>query len=150
MGINGQCKNTTFFCFSFYISIIMVLRLQCIQSYDISHTQPYVGHEKITAAIGQNLTISGIGSLNLSTPHHTFFHIPNVYFVPKLSSNLISVGQLVDNGYSVHFSSFGCLIQDQQTGKVIKTATKHGRLFLLDIGYWLFTLRRLGHCSSIE
>lgn len=98
--------------------------------------KPYVGHEKITAAIGQNLTISGIGSLNLSMPHHTFFHLPNVYFVPELSANLFSVGHLVDNGYSVHFSSFGCLIKDQQTWKVIKMGTKRGRLFywILDIG----------------
>ena len=32
------------------------------------------------------------------------------FFSPNLSTNLISVGQLVDNNYDVHFSCFGCVV----------------------------------------
>ena len=38
---------------------------------------------------------------------------------PKLSTNLISVGQLVDNNCDVHFSNSGYLVRDQVSGKMI-------------------------------
>lgn len=87
--------------------------------------------------------------------------LPNVYFVPKLSANLLSVRQLIDDGYSVNFSSSGCVIQGWQTRKLIVTGSKHGRLFLLDIGHhslfasssnkfnklWTVYHQRLGHMN---
>ena len=46
-----------------------------------------------------------------------------------LTSNLISVGQLVDNDYQVQFSQSSCLVQDQHSGKIIAKGPKVGRLF---------------------
>ena len=50
---------------------------------------------------------------------------------PKLSTNLISIGQLVDNNCTVQFSNSGCLVQDQVFGKMIAKGTEVGRLFPL-------------------
>ena len=50
---------------------------------------------------------------------------------PGLTSNLISIGQLVDNDCRVEFLKFGCLVQDQHTGKMIAKGPKVGRLFPL-------------------
>lgn len=50
---------------------------------------------------------------------------------PKLASNLISVGQLVDNNCNVNFSQTGYFVQDQVSGKVIVKGPKVGRLFPL-------------------
>ena len=36
--------------------------------------------------------------------------IPDVYFVPSLKSNLISVGHLIRNGYRVAFEDNACTI----------------------------------------
>lgn len=78
------------------------------------------------------MPIYGVGSLTFSTFNEQNLCLPNVYFVPQLAANLISVGQLVKNDYTVHFSSFGCVVQDQKTRKVIGKGCKQGRLFLLD------------------
>lgn len=68
-------------------------------------------------------------------------YLSNVYFFPQLSINLLSDGQLVDDG--VHFSSFGYVVQDRRTRKVIRlesllasstrTESKHGWQLLLDV-----------------
>jgi len=50
---------------------------------------------------------------------------------PGLASNLLSVGQLVDNNCNINFSRAGCLVQEQVSGKVIAKGPKVGRLFPL-------------------
>ncbi|RVW12494.1 Retrovirus-related Pol polyprotein from transposon TNT 1-94 [Vitis vinifera] len=55
----------------------------------------------------------------------------DVFLVPQLSTNLISVGQLVDNNCAVNFFGNGCVVQDQVTGKPIAKGPKVGRLFPL-------------------
>ena len=128
-------------------------------SFTDSHS--YLGKKKITTANGDQLLISGVGTITLSGVFGQSITLPNVYFVPKLSANLLSVGQLIDDGYLVHFSSSGCVIQGRQTRKVIATGSKHGRLFLLDIGHhslfasssnfnklWTVWHKRLGHVNN--
>lgn len=63
-----------------------------------------------------------IGTIPHSQPLH------QVYLVPHLSTNLLSVGQLVVNTGTV-----GGVIQDQDTGKVIEMGPKSGRLFPLHL-----------------
>ena len=130
-------------------------------SFTASH--PYLGKDKITTANGDQLIISGIGTITLSSVSGQSLPLSNVYFVPKLSANLLSVGQLIDDGYHINFSSTGCVIQERQTGKVIATGSKHGRLFLLDIGHrslfsssspnfnklWTIWHSRLGHVNNV-
>ena len=129
-------------------------------SFTASH--PYLGKEKITTANGDQLINSEIYTITLSGVSGQSLLLPNVYFVPKLSANLLSVGQLIDDGYHIIFSSTGCVIQGRQTGKVIATGSKHGRLFLLDIGHhslfsssspqldklWTVWHSRLGHVNN--
>ena len=74
------------------------------------------------------MNISGIWFITISPLKLVF------YYIPHLSNNLISVGQLIEDNYSVHFSSSGCVIQDQQTEKMITTRCRHGRLSVLDTG----------------
>ena len=54
-----------------------------------------------------------------------FFH------VPKVSLNLLSVGQLCELSVDVHFLSRGCFVKDPQTGEILGTGHKVGRLFEL-------------------
>jgi len=49
----------------------------------------------------------------------------------NLSTNLISIGQLVDHDYNVQFSYFGCVVQDQMLGKIILKGPEVGQLFQL-------------------
>ncbi|KAL4016709.1 hypothetical protein IC575_024366 [Cucumis melo] len=62
----------------------------------------------IYAADGNCMNITHIGTVNTPSPH--------TYYVPNLTFNLVSIGQLCDLGLTVSFSPNGCLVQDSQTG----------------------------------
>jgi hypothetical protein len=80
----------------------------------------------ITTANGSAMTVSHVGSI--STPN---LSVSDVFCVPKLHLNLLSVGQLTELGLNLFFSSRGCLVQDSRTGQIVGTARKVGRLFEL-------------------
>ena len=65
---------------------------------------------------------------NVSTP---VLSISNVYQIPKLTHNLLSVGQLTELGFSLTFSSTGVVVQNSQMGQIVRTARKVERLFEL-------------------
>ena len=90
-----------------------------------SNIRNYDGNLKINTADGSSLPISAVGDLSSS--------LTNVFVSPNLSTNLISVGQLVDNNCNVHFSRFGCVVQDQVSGQMIAKGPKVGRPFPLHV-----------------
>ncbi|XP_062086978.1 uncharacterized protein LOC133793695 [Humulus lupulus] len=55
----------------------------------------------VMTADGTPMSLAGVGSV---VSHH--LSLPNVYHIPKLSLNLVSVGQLCDSAPSVDLSSF--------------------------------------------
>ena len=71
-----------------------VVRLSNIRNYD--------GNLKINIVDGSSLPISAVGDLSSSST--------DVFVSPDLSTNLISVGQLVDNNCNVHFSRSSCVV----------------------------------------
>ena len=89
----------------------------------LTNVTNYSGNLQIHIANGNNLPISTIGDI--------FSSLTNVYVSPDLTSNLISVGQLVDNDCRVEFSKSGCLVKDQHLGKMIAKGPKVERLFPL-------------------
>ena len=80
----------------------------------------------IYTANGSPMHVSHLG--NVSTPALSVF---NVYQILKLTHNFLSVGQLTELGFSLTFSSTGVVVQDSQTGQIVGTARKVGRLFEL-------------------
>uniref|UniRef100_A0A2N9HTM0 Integrase catalytic domain-containing protein n=1 Tax=Fagus sylvatica TaxID=28930 RepID=A0A2N9HTM0_FAGSY len=87
-----------------------------------AHTPPVL--PTITTTDDSAMTVSHVGSI--STPN---LSISDVFCVPKLHLNLLSVGQLTELGLNLFFSSRGCLVQDSRTGQIVGTARKVGRLF---------------------
>ena len=71
-----------------------------------AHTPPVL--PTITTIDGSAMTVSSI-----STPNLFVF---NVFCVPKLHLNLLSVSQLTELGLNLFFSSRGCLVHDSWTG----------------------------------
>ena len=68
---------------------------------------------------------------NTGTINTPKFSISNIFHVPKVLFNLLSIGQLCELGVDVHFLSRGCFVQDLQTGEILGTWHKVGRLFEL-------------------
>ena len=54
----------------------------------------------------------------------------NVLHVPTIMNNLVSVGQIVDQGMEARFTHLGCFIEEE--GRVIVQGRRDGRMFILD------------------
>ena len=80
----------------------------------------------IYTANGSSMHVSHQGTI--FTPN---LSVSNVYHIPQLTHNLLSVWQLTELEFSLTFSSNGVVVQDPQTGQIIGTARKVGRLFEL-------------------
>ena len=102
------------------------------------------------------MTVSQVGTIKIGN----HLQLSNIFYVPNLSYNLLSVGQLIDQGFECLFSSNGCQVRDQLTKKVIGIGRKVGRLFHIDwlhaSSHYSFSTAaslklwhlRLGHVSS--
>jgi len=91
---------------------------------------PVAGGASIQTADGTSCYITHEGSL--CTSH---FSVPDVSFVPQLSMNLLSVGQVTDHNCFVGFDDSSCFIQDRRTGAVIGTGHRRRgspSLYVLD------------------
>lgn len=95
----------------------------------LSNIRNYDGNQEINTTDGSSLPITIIGDLSSS--------VTNVFVSPSLCSNLLYVGQLVDNNYNVKFCCFGCIVQDQVSGKMIAKGPKVGRPFPLYVSPFL-------------
>ena len=91
----------------------------------LSNINNYDGNMKINIADGNSPPINDVGDLSSS--------LNEVFVSPDLSTNLISVVQLVDNNFNVHFSRSGCVVQDQVSGQMIAKGPKVERLFPLHV-----------------
>ena len=63
------------------------------------------------------------------------FSVPDVSLAPKLSMNLISVGQLADLNCVVVFDDTSCFVQDRHTRALLGTGRRHkssSGLYILD------------------
>jgi len=72
------------------------------------------------------MVLSHTGSISL--PH---LSVDDTYLVPKISLNLLSVGQLCELGLELKSSNKGVDVQDPQTSQLIGIGRKIGRLFEL-------------------
>ena len=93
----------------------------------LQNVVPYTGHLIVQAANGDHLPITSVGDTPSPLP------LTNVLVSPHLATNLVSVGQLVENNCNVSFSPSGCVVQDRASGEVIARGPKHGRLFSLPV-----------------
>ena len=87
----------------------------------LTNVHKYSGNLEIHTADGSSLLITATGDVSPSST--------NVFVSPALNTNLVSVGQLVENDWKVEFSKSGCVVQDQQSGRMITRGPKVGRLF---------------------
>ncbi|GKV37171.1 hypothetical protein SLEP1_g45230 [Rubroshorea leprosula] len=80
----------------------------------------------IHTADGSQMQVSQYGQVSTST-----LTLPNTFLIPKLTFNLISMGQLCELGLELIFSTRGCHVQDPQTGQILGIGRKVGCLFEL-------------------
>ena len=64
-----------------------------------------------------SIKAEGKGIVPILTKQNQNKYIPDVYYVPQLKHNLISVGQLMEHGYDVLFRKNTCYIYEKDPHK---------------------------------
>ena len=78
------------------------------QSIEISNiNEVSMGHEKTAK-------IEGIGTIEIQTRTGQDKVLKNVYYIPKLTHNLLSLGQLMEWGYKFNFDGKKCIIRHKK------------------------------------
>ncbi|KAK4387559.1 hypothetical protein Sango_2362500 [Sesamum angolense] len=115
---------------------------------------------KTNVKLGDNhiVKVEGKGSVAINTKKGTRI-INDVMYIPNLRTNLFSVGQMMEKGYTLHFGGDSCTIYDNKdkTLKITEVRMKEHRCFPIHLQYmsrtamkaqedqsWLWH-RRLGH-----
>ena len=82
---------------------------------------------------GDNSKISviGKGKVTIQTKGNSTHTIGNVFFVPDLKTNLLSVGQLQKKGYEIFIKDRVCQIQDAKLGLISQVNMTTNRMFPL-------------------
>lgn len=103
------------------------------------NSQPLFGeldvNHKSEVRLGDNnkAEVEGKGTITIVTSSGTKKVLHDVFFVPNLAHNLLSVGQLVKNGSVVLFDDSWCVIRDKKSGQnVANVDMTLNKMFLLD------------------
>lgn len=60
-------------------------------------------------------------------------YITNVYFVPSMKSNILSLGQLLEKDYEIHMKNRSLFLRDDKNNLIAKVPMTSNRMFLLNI-----------------
>ena len=61
-------------------------------------------------------------------------HMADVLYVPTITKNMVSIGQMVEQGLQVKFSEDGCYVEDLKNNCIlVARGNKVGRMFTLDV-----------------
>ncbi|KAJ3676869.1 hypothetical protein LUZ60_002593 [Juncus effusus] len=83
---------------------------------------PYSGNDLIKVGNGAGILIHNIGTTTLKCTYGSLT-LKNVFHVPKITKNLISISQLTrDNNIKLEFNPFDCLIKDWVSNKILHRA----------------------------
>ena len=107
---SSSASNTALSTISGAFSYVLLNSTCCnhmTSSLDVASLRTYTSLPTIYTANGSPIHVSHLG--NVSTPA---LSVSNVYQIPQLTHNLLSVGQLTELGFSLTFSSTGVVVQD--------------------------------------
>jgi len=81
------------------------------------------------------MTLTQIGKVPpLSMQDGQTKYLKDVFHVPTIIKNLVSIGQMVEQGLQVTFNPNGCFVKDMKNqSKLIAKGERNGRMFTLDV-----------------
>ena len=79
---------------------------------------------QVTLGIDSKVSIMGKGRVSVLTNKGETKSISDVYYVPGMKCNLLSIGQLIHKGYNVFFEDDVCTIIDKPPRKKCITQVK--------------------------
>ena len=107
---------------------------------------------KVYLADGQSLDVMGISDVSIKQPNSSVWKLQKVRYIPQLKKNLISVGQLDDNGHSISFrdgewkvTKRVMVIAREKKRSTLYMTTKPGDVVSVAASLWH---NRLGHMNQ--
>ncbi|MCO5594535.1 hypothetical protein L7F22_048567 [Adiantum nelumboides] len=89
--------------------------------------------KKVTCANNASYPIKGVGKILITISDGSDLCLPDVFYVPGIKKNLLSVSSLAKNGLRVIFEDDRCIVRDRENGySLITTGTLENGLFVLD------------------
>lgn len=82
---------------------------------------------------GSLVPIEGMGSVMLQTKKQSHKVLTEVYYIPKLKSNIVSLGQLEEGGCKVVLENGFCSVYDIEHTLLAKAPQVGNRLYLLKV-----------------
>ncbi|KAL4304010.1 hypothetical protein GQ457_10G012770 [Hibiscus cannabinus] len=77
--------------------------------------------------------IQGKGTILISLKDDSHNLITDVYYVPKLKSNILSLGQLLEKGYEIHMKDRCLCLRNQYDNLIAKESMSENRMFVLNL-----------------
>ena len=68
---------------------------------------------QVTLGTDSKVSVMGKGKVSVLTKKGEGRSISDVYYVPDMKCSLLSIGQLIQNGYNVFFEDDVCIIMDK-------------------------------------
>ncbi|KAI9160606.1 hypothetical protein LWI28_009895 [Acer negundo] len=85
-----------------------------------------------TVKLGNNTKMSVVGKGNVRLQVSEFMHVlTDVFYVPELRNNLLSIGQLQEKGLAILIQHGKCWIYHPEKGLIIQTEMSANRIFFL-------------------
>ena len=99
-----------------------------------NHMTPYESQFSNKAPLEHLITIYTVDGTPMPVSHKGTISFPclsfsDTFHIPKLSLNLLFVGQLCELGIDLLFTNHGVDVQDPRTGQVLRTGCKVGHMF---------------------
>ncbi|KAI5427655.1 hypothetical protein KIW84_032892 [Lathyrus oleraceus] len=89
---------------------------------------------KVKLGNGEHVEVKGKDSIGVTTKQGSKF-IHDTLYVPKLDENLLSIGQLLEHGYSLNFENRECRIFDSKKRNVVVIKMTSNKSFPLSLNY---------------
>lgn len=86
--------------------------------------------ENVKLGNNTSICVMGKGNINVSM-NNIMYTITNVFYVPALKSNLISLGHLQEKGFSIVIQKSYCQIHHPHKGLVAEVKMTENRMFPL-------------------
>lgn len=87
----------------------------------------------ISSEDSSKIRIQGKYTIIISSKNDGYVFITNVYYVPKLRSNNLSLVQFLKNGYEIHMENYCVWLRDHSVNLITKVHKSKKKMFILNL-----------------
>lgn len=77
--------------------------------------------------------IKGRDKILIQLKNEVHQYISNVYYIPSMKNNILSLGQLLKNDYEIKMKNLSYFLRDEKKILIVKVSMTSKIIFLLDI-----------------